>query len=321
MSLAAELEALRAEVRTLAARTRSPINPAVRVIAQATHGFTVGQLVRHNGSSWVTSKADTAANAVIGGMVIGVLGTGVFVLGTPGLYVTGLTSRTAGTLYYLDASTAGALTATAPTIARPCLLADSTTSGVLLACSTGDPPAAPTFGYLRNTYTSSGTWTAAAGVRQTTLVLVSKGGNSVAGATCGGGGGGGVLVLTIDCTVLTSIDYTIGTADCRIFTGGGEIIVYSGAPGGTVLGGYGGYVKGSTSACPTGVIGMQMLTGTHGAIGISGAINYGGVPGWSESTLVSGTTAGTAREGRGYGAYGGSGARTADGGCLLEYYN
>jgi hypothetical protein len=51
-------------------------------------------------------------------------------------YVSGLSGLTAGTTYYLDASTAGALTSTEPLttgyISKPVLIADSTTSGYVI---------------------------------------------------------------------------------------------------------------------------------------------------------------------------------------------
>jgi hypothetical protein len=159
------IEQLQRDVAALAARSRSPLNPAVRVIVQTGHGFTVGQLIRHNGTSWVKSQADTAANAVIGGMVISVQGANTFTLGTPGLYVTGLSGKTAGAMHYLDATTAGAMTTTAPAISVPVLLADSATSGVLLACAAaggGGAGNASEYGYVYASAASSpfaGEWT------------------------------------------------------------------------------------------------------------------------------------------------------------------
>lgn len=116
-----------------------------QIVQQTTHGLAVKDVVRHNGTSWTKSQADTAANAVVGGMVVAVLSPDLFVLATPGSYVTGLSSLTAGSVHYLDASTAGALTTTAPTIAVPILLADSTSSGVIMAAaSSGSSIASPT---------------------------------------------------------------------------------------------------------------------------------------------------------------------------------
>lgn len=105
------------------------------VMAQAAHGFTIGQFLRANGSAYVTAKADSAADAEVLGMVVAVPGTGTFVLQQGG-YVLGLSALTAGTLYYLSPSSAGAMTATEPTaagqVSKPVFFADTTTSGWIL---------------------------------------------------------------------------------------------------------------------------------------------------------------------------------------------
>jgi hypothetical protein len=127
------LAALESRTRGIPARdVRGGTSATSQVIQQTAHGLSVGNVIRHNGTSWVKSQADTAANAVVGGIVIAVLSPDVFVMATGG-YVAGLTGLTAGSVHYLDASTAGALTTTAPTIAIPIILADTTTSGALLS--------------------------------------------------------------------------------------------------------------------------------------------------------------------------------------------
>ena len=155
------IEQLQRDVAALAARSRSPLNPAVRVIVQTGHGFTIGQLIRHNGTSWVQSLADAAENAVIGGMVISVQGANTFTLGTPGLYVTGLSGKTAGAVHYLDETTPGGMTETAPALAVPVLLADSASSGVLLACVAaggGTPPTEAGTVWASDTDGTAGEW-------------------------------------------------------------------------------------------------------------------------------------------------------------------
>lgn len=123
---------------------RMPVRPVSHaatattfMVQQTTHGLAVKDVVRHNGTDWTKSQADTAANAVVGGMVIAVLSPDVFIVATPGSYVSGLSGLTAGAVHYLDASTAGALTTTAPAIAVPIIHADTTTSGVLMSAWPG----------------------------------------------------------------------------------------------------------------------------------------------------------------------------------------
>jgi hypothetical protein len=129
-------------VRRIPARAvSSGADQTATVVTQTTHGLAVKNVIRHDGTNWVKSKADTAANAVVGGIVIAVLSPDVFVMATGG-YVAGLTGLTAGSVHYLDATTAGALTTTEPTISVPVIHADSTTSGGLMSMSYGPP--APT---------------------------------------------------------------------------------------------------------------------------------------------------------------------------------
>jgi hypothetical protein len=134
-----ELQQLRARLADLEARVSAlpgRFTPAhtqgnYRHITQTAHGFIVGNVIRHDGTEWVKSQADTAENAMVGGIVVAVPHPNAFVLAMPGSYLTGLTV-TAG-INYLSAATAGELTATAPTMAVAVLMADSATSGVLMA--------------------------------------------------------------------------------------------------------------------------------------------------------------------------------------------
>lgn len=134
------LAALESRTRGIPSRDVRGAAPAnSHVVQQTTHGLVVGNVIRHNGTSWVTSKADTAANAVVGGIVIAVLSPDVFIMATGG-YVAGLSGLTAGSVHYLDATTAGTLTTTAPTIAVPIIHADTTTSGSLQSFWSGSVP-------------------------------------------------------------------------------------------------------------------------------------------------------------------------------------
>jgi hypothetical protein len=107
----------------------------VRSVTQASHGFVVGDVVRHNGSSYVKAQADSVGNAEVVGIVAGVPDANTFTLLTQG-YVSGLSGLAAGSVYYLSASSAGALTATEPSgvgqVSKPVLIALSATEGVFL---------------------------------------------------------------------------------------------------------------------------------------------------------------------------------------------
>lgn len=104
-------------------------NALQRNISQAAHGFTVGQLVYYNGTTYAVSDQAASSTAEVDGIIVSTT-TNTFIIVVRG-YVTGLTGLTGGTTYFLG--TSGALTATAPTtsglIRKPVLHADSSTSG------------------------------------------------------------------------------------------------------------------------------------------------------------------------------------------------
>ena len=103
-------------------------------VTQTGHGFAVGDIVRYTGSAYTKAKADTDTDAEALGMVTTVTDADHFTL-TMGGYVTGLSGLSAGSVYYLDPSTAGALTTTEPSatnqVSKPLLVAVSTTTGYL----------------------------------------------------------------------------------------------------------------------------------------------------------------------------------------------
>ena len=102
------------------------------MVQKQAHGFAINDVLRHNGSAWVKAQADSTANAVVGGMVVAVISPDVFILATSG-YVFGLSGLTAGSVHYLSAATAGALTTTAPGIAIAVIMADTASSGTMIA--------------------------------------------------------------------------------------------------------------------------------------------------------------------------------------------
>lgn len=103
-----------------------------RPITQTGHGLAVGDVVRFNGTNYIKAQADSQANSEVAGIVQQVPDANNFILALQG-HITGLSGLTAGTLYYLDPSSAGALTGTKPTtagqIVKPLLIATATTSG------------------------------------------------------------------------------------------------------------------------------------------------------------------------------------------------
>jgi hypothetical protein len=94
-------------------------------VTQASHGFSVGNVVRSSGvaGQYAKAQADTASNAEVVGIVSVVTDGSNFTLLTGGALTTGVPAATAGTVVFLDPSTAGAMTTTEPStvgqISRP----------------------------------------------------------------------------------------------------------------------------------------------------------------------------------------------------------
>jgi hypothetical protein len=110
-------------------------NAVQNIVNQVAHGFSVGNWLRLNGSSYVLAQADQISDTYPIGIVSSVIDANDFVLTTSG-YVTGLSALSAGTLYYLSPTSAGTMTSTSPTassqIILPIFIADSTSSGYFL---------------------------------------------------------------------------------------------------------------------------------------------------------------------------------------------
>ena len=102
----------------------------VTSINQTAHGFSVEEWVRHNGTLYVLSIADTAANAEVYGVITEITDVDNFVITTGGRAT--LSGLTAGLPHFLSDSVAGALTTTEPAISKPLFFADSTTTGFVI---------------------------------------------------------------------------------------------------------------------------------------------------------------------------------------------
>lgn len=104
-------------------------------ITQSAHGFSVGQVLYYTGSAYALANASADSTSEVLGIVTYVTDANNFTLTASG-YATGLSGLTAGTTYYLSASSSGAFTATQPStvgnISKPVLVADTTTSGYVI---------------------------------------------------------------------------------------------------------------------------------------------------------------------------------------------
>lgn len=127
------------EVVGLRAGVNSRFNPPVpgtasslvRNINQNAHGFVIGNVLRLNGAACVKAQADNSANANVIGIVVAIVSVNEFTLLFGG-YANTLAGLVAGSVYFLDPVTAGAITTVAPVapgqIRKPILIADSANS-------------------------------------------------------------------------------------------------------------------------------------------------------------------------------------------------
>lgn len=112
-----------------------------KVVSQAAHGFSAGDLLYLNGSDFAKAQADTAAKAEVVGIVASVNSSSTFTLLFSGRSNTGLSSLTPGAVYFLSPTTAGAATTTEPStagqISKPVFIAETATTAYLCFESRG----------------------------------------------------------------------------------------------------------------------------------------------------------------------------------------
>jgi len=104
----------------------------LQTISQIDHEFTVGTVLRFNGTDYVKALADTAEHAEVIGIVKTVVDDDQFELMSVG-YISSLVDLVAGTVYFLSDTVAGTLSTNNPStpghISKPLLVATSTTTG------------------------------------------------------------------------------------------------------------------------------------------------------------------------------------------------
>jgi hypothetical protein len=111
------------------------ISGTYTTVTQTAHGFVVGEFVRHNGTQYVKSVADSADHSEIYGLVTATPTSGSFTVLSYG-FTDALSGLTAGAVYYLSPTSSGSYTATEPStvgqVSKPVLLASSTTGAFLV---------------------------------------------------------------------------------------------------------------------------------------------------------------------------------------------
>jgi hypothetical protein len=191
-------------------------------ITQVLHGFAVGDAIYFTGSAWAKAKSD--ANTTLGiGLVSVVPDADHFTVIFAGL-ISVLSGKTAGQFYFVDPSTAGALTVTEPVstsqYSNPILLALSTTTGIVLPWrpSAIQSIVTPTVTAVKTTNYSANAW-------ETVLVDPTGGGFAVTlplAATAGPAAEVTVTNVTVSTNLMTlarSGSDTINAATSATFSG------------------------------------------------------------------------------------------------------
>ena len=97
---------------------------ATTEVTQSSHGLAVKDGVRHNGTAWVKARANDGGTLALG-VVVAVANSNTFTVAQSGRFEISSHGLTVGQWYYLDATTAGALTATEPGISQPLVYVES----------------------------------------------------------------------------------------------------------------------------------------------------------------------------------------------------
>jgi hypothetical protein len=102
-------------------------------ITQTAHGFSTGEAVYFNGTTWLAAQANNSGTLGIG--IVVVVNSNVFDLYQSGL-ISGLSGLTAGQYYFVSDTSAGSLSVNQPTsgasYSNPLLFALTTTTGLVL---------------------------------------------------------------------------------------------------------------------------------------------------------------------------------------------
>ena len=93
-------------------------------VTKSNHGLAVKDGIRHNGTAWVKAVACGGTTLALG-VVVAVANSNTFTVAQSGRFELTSHGLTVGQWYYLDATTAGALTAVEPGISQPLVYVES----------------------------------------------------------------------------------------------------------------------------------------------------------------------------------------------------
>ena len=97
---------------------------ATTEVTQSSHGFSVKDCIRHNGTNWVKAQANSAATLALG-VVTAVANANTFTVAQSGRFELSSHGLTVGQWYYLSADTAGGLVTSEPSFSQPLIYVES----------------------------------------------------------------------------------------------------------------------------------------------------------------------------------------------------
>ena len=97
---------------------------ATTEVTQSSHGFSVKDCIRHNGTNWVKAQANSAATLALG-VVTEVANSNTFTVAQSGRFELSSHGLTVGQWYYLSADTAGGLVTSEPSFSQPLIYVES----------------------------------------------------------------------------------------------------------------------------------------------------------------------------------------------------
>ena len=97
---------------------------ATTEVTQSSHGFSVKDCIRHNGTNWVKAQANSAATLALG-VVTEVADANTFTVAQSGRFELSSHGLTVGQWYYLSADTAGGLVTSEPSFSQPLVYVES----------------------------------------------------------------------------------------------------------------------------------------------------------------------------------------------------
>lgn len=127
-------------------------------VTQALHGYSLCEVLKYNGTSYVRAQSDVQSNVGIW-LITKIIDVNTFVISSNG-YFSGLTGGTTDTTGFLSSTTPGGLVTTAPAISQPIIYWTSATTGWVLGYPSSKAsvlPSSTPLGYndLRTSFTGA----------------------------------------------------------------------------------------------------------------------------------------------------------------------